>query len=91
MTTSDDRMDRRTFINKSGTLAAGAALSHSALSYARTVGANDRISLGHIGIGSRGRDLAEIAAKLHRDHNVELTGVCDLCLLYTSPSPRDTR
>jgi predicted dehydrogenase len=78
MTTSNDRIDRRTFINKSAALAAGATLSQSALSYARAVGANERISLGHIGIGSRGRDLAEIAAKLHRDHNVELTAVCDL-------------
>ena len=72
-------MNRRTFLHKSSSLiAGGAALYPTALSYARIAGANDRISLGHIGIGSRGRDLLEIVAILHRDHNVEMTAVCDL-------------
>ena len=79
MSTTNDRMNRRTFLNKSATVLAGsAALGNSARSYSRISGANDRISLAHIGIGSRGRDLAEIAAKLYRDHNVEMTAVCDL-------------
>ena len=42
------------------------------------VGANDRISLGHIGIGSRGGDLDSIASKLKSSHHVEMTAVCDL-------------
>src|SRR5256886_9946953 len=73
------RMDRREFLNKSATvLAAGAAFSSTASSYGRILGANDRISLGHIGFGNRGRNLAEIAWMLRKTHNVEMTAVCDL-------------
>jgi hypothetical protein len=42
------------------------------------MGANERISLGHIGIGSRGKELDEIAASLHKDYNAEMAGACDL-------------
>ena len=74
-----EQMDRRTFLNKSAALmAGGAVLGSSAASYERIPGSNDRISLGHIGIGSRGKELDEIAAMLQKDHNVEMTGVCDL-------------
>jgi predicted dehydrogenase len=79
MSQNNARMDRREFLNKSATvLAAGAAFSSTALSYDRILGANDRISLAHIGFGSRGRDLGQIASILHKTHNVEMTAVCDL-------------
>jgi predicted dehydrogenase len=72
-------MDRRTFLNKSATvIAGGAAFGSNALSYGRIPGANDRISLGHVGIGSRGTDLTEIVSRLKNSHNVEMTAVCDL-------------
>ena len=77
--TTKAQMDRRTFLNKSAALVAGrAALGSSATSYARIIGSNSRISLGHIGIGSRGKELDQIAAMLQKDYNVEMTGVCDL-------------
>ena len=48
-------MNRRTFLNNTvKVVGGGAALGSSALSYGRIAGANDRISLGHIGIGNRG-------------------------------------
>jgi len=73
------QMDRRTFLSKSAALMAGGAVcGSSAASYERIPGSNDRISLGHIGIGSRGKELDEIAAMLQKDYNVEMTGVCDL-------------
>jgi predicted dehydrogenase len=50
----------------------------TALSYARVPGANDRISLGHIGVGSRGGELAALIATLKDSKNVEMTAVCDL-------------
>ena len=50
----------------------------SALSYSRIPGANDRLAVGHIGIGSRGRGLALIASKLKDKQNFEMTAVCDL-------------
>src|ERR1700694_3766887 len=55
-----------------------AALGTTALSYGRIIGSNDRISLGHAGVGNRGRELASVAAGLRGGHNVEMTAVCDL-------------
>jgi predicted dehydrogenase len=72
-TPKNDPLNRRTFLS-----AGAAALSTSALSYGRILGANSRISLGHIGIGRRGRELAAIAAGLKDAHKVEMTAVCDL-------------
>ncbi len=72
------KIDRRSFLNQSARLAAGAAVGTTALSYSRILGANDRISLGHIGIGNRGRGLDWIASQLKDAHQVEMTAVCDL-------------
>ena len=70
---------RRAFVERSAAAIAGSTLLPStALAYSRILGANDRISLGHIGIGSRGTDLDLIASKLKSSHNVEMTAVCDL-------------
>src|SRR5690242_17748554 len=75
---SPPKIDRRSFLGQSARVAAGAAIGTSALSYSRIVGANDRISLGHIGIGNRGRELDAIAGQLKDKYNVEMTAVCDL-------------
>src|SRR5216117_1497820 len=49
MDSADSKLNRREFLQKGAAVAAGgAAMSSSALSYSRIVGANDRISLGHI-------------------------------------------
>jgi len=72
-------ISRRTFIETSAAaLAATAVLPATALSYSRIIGANDRIALGHIGIGSRGTDLDLIVSKLKESHKVEMIAVCDL-------------
>jgi predicted dehydrogenase len=72
------KINRRSFINQASTLVVGAgAFSASASCYNRILGANDRISLGHIGVGRRGKELASIVAKL-KEKNVEMTAVCDL-------------
>lgn len=72
-------INRRTFLEKSAAALAGSAiLPRTALSYGRIVGANDRIALGHIGIGSRGSDLDLIASKLQSSHKVEMIAICDL-------------
>jgi predicted dehydrogenase len=70
---SNEEIRRRSFL-----IAGAAAIGTSALSYGRIIGANDRISLGHIGVGRRGRELASVVADLKRSHNVEMTAVCDL-------------
>ena len=79
MTETAGGMNRRTFLNNSvKVIGGGAALGTSALSYGRIAGANDRISIGHIGIGNRGTELDEIASRLKQSHHVEMTAVCDL-------------
>jgi predicted dehydrogenase len=70
---------RRQFVGQASSLVGlGAAIQSTALSYSRIIGANDRISVGHIGIGNRGSELAGMASKLKDKYNFELTAVCDL-------------
>ena len=71
-------INRREFLEQSAAVLAAGAVTSTALSYSRILGANDRISLAHVGIGNRGRDLDLIASKLKSSHNVEMTAVCDL-------------
>lgn len=59
-------------------LGGATSLGTTAISYGRVAGANDRISLAHVGIGRRGRELASVVAGLKDHHNVEMTAVCDL-------------
>src|SRR5205085_10233363 len=76
---SEPKVDRRAFLSQTATAIAGAGLfSSSAFSYGRIKGANDRILLGHIGVGSRGAELAGIIARLKDKQNVEMSAVCDL-------------
>ena len=79
MTESSRPMNRRSFLGKSAALIAGSALvPRTAASYEKILGANDRISLGHIGTGHRGDDLDLIVSKLKSSHHAEMTAVCDL-------------
>jgi predicted dehydrogenase len=79
MKDSQTDMTRRSFLEKSAALTAGAAtLATTALSYDRIVGANDRISVCHVGIGSRGEELDLLVSQLGSKQNVEMTAVCDL-------------
>ena len=79
MANLESNMDRRDFLSKSAAvIAGGAALANTALSYGRILGANDRISLCHVGNGSRGEDLDWIIAQIAKKQNVEMSGVCDL-------------
>jgi hypothetical protein len=79
MSDPEEAIDRRKFLTKSAALlAGGAALARTALSYDKILGANDRISVCHIGNGSRGGELGWIVSQLKTSHNVEITTVCDL-------------
>ena len=78
MSENGTKVDRRTFLNTAAGVVAGSAIATTALSYDRILGANDRISLGHIGIGSRGSGLHTMISQLKGSHNVETTAVCDL-------------
>jgi predicted dehydrogenase len=74
----ENAINRRSFLNRTASILAGTALGTTAVSNGRIVGANDRISLGHIGIGDRGGELDWIVSRLKEKHNVEVTAVCDL-------------
>jgi predicted dehydrogenase len=79
---------RRTFLSRTASLAAavgtrgvvklGPPTTLAAFSYGRVVGSNDRISLGHVGIGNRGSGLQYILSQLKNSKNIEVTAVCDL-------------
>jgi predicted dehydrogenase len=76
---ANKQINRRTFLNCSASILAGASVvGTSASSYARVLGSNERISLAHIGIGNRGRELDGVVSKLKDKFNVEMTAVCDL-------------
>lgn len=66
---------RRTFLK---TAAVGTAVSMTAASYARVPGANDRIRIGVIGCGGRGRHAHMTGIQPHaKDQNAEIVAVCD--------------
>jgi len=75
---SSEKFSRRSFLNRSAKALGAASVASTAFSYSRILGANDRISLGHIGTGNRGSELQRIIAMLKDKHNVEVTAVCDL-------------
>src|SRR5215467_4689900 len=77
MSVSEIKTDRRAFLTGSAALI-GAAVVPKAVSYAKILGANDRISLAHVGPGDRGQELAWIISQHKATHNVEMTAVCDL-------------
>lgn len=74
----DGKVDRRQFLQTAAGAVAGTAVASTALSYDRIIGANDRIALGHIGIGNRGSGLHTMASQLKGKYNVETVAVCDL-------------
>ena len=75
---NEKKLDRRSFLTKATGVVAGSAFASTALSYDRIAGANDRIALGHIGVGSRGTELHMMASRLKGKYKVETVAVCDL-------------
>ena len=76
---NESKIDRRSFLNQAAAVIAGTgALATPAFSYGRIKGANDRILLGHIGVGNRGSELDWIVSRVKDKHNVEMAAVCDL-------------
>ena len=74
---SNHQVSRREFINRSNTLIAGTAFT--ALSAQNILGANDRIRLGIIGCGERGRTAhIQDLIRFHEDQNITITAVCDI-------------
>ena len=89
---NDHKLDRRSFLNQAAGVVAGSAFASSALSYDRIVGANERIALGHIGIGNRGNGLHMMASRLKDTHKVETVAVTIVAgpLNYVGVNPKVT-
>jgi len=69
-------LSRRKFL-KAG-VGGSAVLTFSAASYARILGANDRVSIGVIGCGNRGINAHMAGVNKHaQSQNLEVTAVCD--------------
>jgi len=76
--TSDDS-NRRDFLKMGGAALAGTAVSWSAKSYARVVGANDRVGVGVVGCGDRMKDaLIPAFHQNAQDMNFEFVAVSDI-------------
>jgi predicted dehydrogenase len=69
-------IDRRTFVKQAG--GAMVTASTSAKSYARILGANDRIRLGQLGCGDRSQGHVRMVAGASKHVPVETVAVCDL-------------
>src|SRR5487761_1173231 len=72
-------IDRRTFVKQAGVAALAAGMD--ARSYARVLGANDRIRLGQLGCGQRSHGHVHMAHLASKHMPVETVAVCDLWTL----------
>lgn len=68
---------RRRFLTASSALTIAATTSLSAKSYARVLGANDRLGVGLIGAGVIGNDHMEVINNLRTSNNLDPVGVVD--------------
>lgn len=69
-------MHRRQFLKTAS--AAAAALGALPLATPAAQGANDRVSIGIMGVGGRGTDLMRQILDLTDKHNVAITAICDV-------------
>jgi predicted dehydrogenase len=73
-----DNTTRREFITKTGIVTAGVALGAQTLTaagYNRSIGANDKIRMGFIGIGNRGSQLLNL---FMNQPDMEVAALCDI-------------
>src|SRR5690349_13891404 len=72
---ADLSLNRRSFL-AAGSVAA-ATVAFSAKSYARVIGANDRIRMGFIGVGGMGSGHVDACIALKDKDNLEFLGAAD--------------
>jgi predicted dehydrogenase len=71
-------INRRDFIGQAAKLAVTAAVTAPFVSSARVLGSNDRIGVGFIGVGGRGRThLAVVQQLIQSGENLQIAAVCD--------------
>ncbi len=74
--TESNELDRRAFLKAAGGVVVAASMD--ARSYARILGANDRIRLAQLGCGDRSEGHVHMASLASRQLPVEVVSVCDL-------------
>ncbi len=80
----NNNLSRRNFLGKTAlgvagvTVASGSAMSMSAASYKRIVGANDRINIAFLGCGNRSKGHQNMVKMSEKDKNLGVVAVCDL-------------
>jgi predicted dehydrogenase len=80
---TNKNVTRRDFISKTAVGITGATVlsnvpSVSAASYSRIIGANDRINIGFLGCGDRGRDHHSMVKTSEKNKNLGVVAVCDI-------------
>jgi predicted dehydrogenase len=77
-------LPRRDFLRSAGALAAGALVPTTARGRARRMAANDRITVGIVGVGSRGFNLID---DFVREPDAQIVAVCDVDALHYRDRP----
>jgi predicted dehydrogenase len=83
MSTENGKSTRRDFIRNSAVAAAGAAAASvmptTAHAMSRIIGANDRIQIGHVGVGTQGYTAhVRLLKQASKENNTEQIAACDL-------------
>ena len=85
------KITRRNFLATSATAAVGVNLGLSAKSYARILGANDRINLGFLGCGARSEGHRNMVGMSVKDKNLGVVAVCDIWRLNREKAAADCK
>ena len=86
-----NKINRREFLSKTAAGITGATAAMSAGSYQRIMGANDRINIGFIGCGARGRGHRRMVNMSLKDKNLGVVAVCDIWKLNREKAAEDCK
>lgn len=75
---SEESLDRRQFLGRTGAILGGSAIAMSAKSYGRIVGSNDRIRIAQLGCGGRSQGHVRMVHLASKRTPVEVVAVCDI-------------
>ena len=84
-------LSRRDFLGTTAVGITGAATAMTAKSYGKILGANDRINIGFLGCGSRGRGHRQMVKMSEKDKNLGVVAVCDIWKLNREKAAADCK
>ncbi len=85
-----DGIGRRTFIGRAA-VGAGIAAAATSASYARIIGANERVNIGFLGCGARSSGHRRMVEMSIKDKNLGVVAVCDLWSVNREKAAADCR